>query len=132
MLTLFVTSEEFFSLTININNLNKKTMKKLLLFAAAAVAFGASAQTLTQTWKVETANNLPFAECRQGVGLNGKIYVNNKSDQKVYVVDKDGVSATTLPGGANCGIGHDQAGNLLVSNAVFPNKWADDAVIKVY
>lgn len=107
-------------------------MKKLLLFAAAAVAFGASAQTLTQTWKVETANNLPVAECRQGVGLNGKIYVNNKSDQKVYVVDKDGVSATTLPGGANCGIGHDQAGNLLVSNAVFPNKWADDAVIKVY
>ena len=107
-------------------------MKKLLLFAAAAVAFGASAQTLTQTWKVETANNLPVNECRQGVGLNGKIYVNNKSDQKVYVVDKDGVSATTLPGGANCGIGHDQAGNLLVSNAVFPNKWADDAVIKVY
>ena len=107
-------------------------MKKLLLLAAATVAFGASAQTLTQTWKVETANNLPVNECRQGVGLNGKIYVNNKSDQKVYVVDKDGVSATTLPGGANCGIGHDQAGNLLVSNAVFPSKWADDAVIKVY
>ena len=107
-------------------------MKKLLLFAAAAVAFGASAQTLTQTWKVETANNLPVNDCRQGVGLNGKIYVNNKADQKVYVVDKDGVSATTLPGGANCGIGRDQAGNLLVSNAAFPGKWADDAVIKVY
>lgn len=122
----------FFSLTININNLNKKNNEKIITFAAAAVAFGASAQTLTQTWKVETANNLPFAECRQGVGLNGKIYVNNKADKKVYVVDKDGVSATTLPGGANCGIGHDQAGNLLVSNAVFPNKWADDAVIKVY
>lgn len=107
-------------------------MKKLLLLAAAAVAFGASAQTLTQMWKVEIANNLPAGNCRQGVGMNGKIYVNNNADQKVYVVDKDGVSATTLPGGANCGIGHDQAGNLLVSNAAFPNKWADDAVIKVY
>lgn len=132
MLTLFVTSEEFFSLTININNLNKKTMKKLLLLAAAAVAFGASAQTLTQMWKVQTANNLPAGDCRQGVGMNGKIYVNNRVDQKVYVVDKDGVSATTLPGGTNCGIGHDQAGNLLVSNAGFGVKWADDAVIKVY
>lgn len=108
-------------------------MKKLLLLAAAAVAFGASAQTLTRTWKVETADALPKGECRQGVGLNGKIYVNNKADQKVYVVDKDGVAATTLPGGANCGIGHDQAGNLVVSNAKFPNKWkADTAIIKVY
>ena len=42
-------------------------MKKLLLLAAAAVAFGASAQTLTRTWKVETANALPKGECRQGV-----------------------------------------------------------------
>lgn len=107
-------------------------MKKLLLLAAAAVAFGASAQTLTQMWKVQTANNLPAGDCRQGVGMNGKIYVNNRVDQKVYVVDKDGVSATTLPGGTNCGIGHDQAGNLLVSNAGFGVKWADDAVIKVY
>ncbi len=55
-------------------------MKKLLLFAAVAVAFGASAQTLTRTWKVETADALPKGDCRQGVGLNGKIYVNNKAD----------------------------------------------------
>ena len=107
-------------------------MKKLLLLAAVAVAFGASAQTLTRTWKVETANALPKGECRQGVGLNGKIYVNNKADQKVYVVDKDGVSATTLPGGRNCGIGHDQAGNLIVSNAKFPNTWGVDSAFIVY
>ena len=107
-------------------------MKKLLLLAAAAVAFGASAQTLTRTWKVETADALPRLECRQGVGLNGKIYVNNKADKKVYVVDKDGVSATTLPGGKNCGIGHDEAGNLIVSNAQFPNKWGVDSAFIVY
>lgn len=109
-------------------------MKKLLLFAAAAVAFGASAQTLTQMWKVKTEGNasLPTNEVRQGVGMNGKIYINNKADQKVYVVDKDGVSATTLPGGKNCGINRDQAGNLMVSDAGFPNSWIGSPVIKVY
>lgn len=107
-------------------------MKKLLLLAAVAVAFGASAQTLTQMWKVQTAEALPRLECRQGVGLNGKIYVNNKADKKVYVVDKDGVAATTLPGGRNCGIGHDQAGNLIVSNAKFPNTWGVDSAFFVY
>lgn len=107
-------------------------MKKLLLFAAVAVAFGASAQTLTQTWKVQIADKLPVGECRQGVGLNGKVYVNNKADQKVYVVDKDGVAATTLPGGRNCGIGHDEAGNLIVSNAKFPGTWGVDSAFIVY
>lgn len=131
MLTLFVRIEEFFSLTININNLNIKTMKKLLLLAAA-VAFGASAQTLTRTWKVETANALPRLDCRQGVGMNGKIYVNNKADQKVYVVDKDGVSATTLPGGTHCAIGQDQAGNLIVVNTAFPNIEGAESAFRVY
>ena len=108
-------------------------MKKLLLFAAATVAFGASAQTLTQTWKTDANKSLPVAEVRQGVGMNGKFYINNKADQKVYVVDQNGLSDVTLPGGANCGIGRDQAGNLIVSNAKFPNAWkADTAVIKVY
>ena len=108
-------------------------MKKLLLFAAVAVAFGASAQTLTQTWKTDANKSLPVTEVRQGVGMNGKFYINNKADQKVYVVDQNGLSDVTLPGGANCGIGRDQAGNLIVSNAKFPNAWkADTAVIKVY
>lgn len=107
-------------------------MKKLLLLAAAAVAFGASAQTLTRTWKVETADALPRLECRQGVGLNGKIYVNNKADQKVYVVDKDGVSATTLPGGTHCAIGHDQAGNLIVVNTAFPDITGAESAFRVY
>ncbi len=108
-------------------------MKKSLLFATALVALGANAQTLTQNWKVDVANSLPRLDCRQGVGMNGKIFINNKADQKVYVVDKNGVANETLPGGANCGITTDQAGNLVVINSVFPNKWkSDTAVIKVY
>ena len=107
-------------------------MKKLLLLAAVAVAFGASAQTLTRTWKVETADALPRLECRQGVGMNGKIYINNKADQKVYVVDKDGVSATTLPGGTHVATAKDEAGNLIVTNTAFPDIAGEGTAFRVY
>lgn len=106
-------------------------MKKLLLLAAAAVAFGANAQTLTQSWNVET-KSFTTDDVRQGVGMGGKIYINNKADQKVYVVDQNGIAANTLPGGKNCGINIDEAGNLVVSNATFPNKWGTDSVFLVY
>lgn len=106
-------------------------MKKLLLLAAAAVAFGANAQTLTQSWNVDV-KTLTSGETRQGVGMGGKIYINNKADQKVYVVDQNGIAASTLPGGKNCGITFDEAGNLVVSNATFPNKWGTDSVFLVY
>ena len=125
MLTLFVTSEDLFSLTININNLNKKTMKKLLLFAAAAVAFGASAQTLTQMWKNEDVKKFAVWDTRQGVGMNGKVYINVGAEKKVYVVDEKGISATTLPGTANTTINRDQAGNLIVSTPVFPTPFGE-------
>ena len=36
MLTLFVTSKEFFSLTININNLNKKNNEKIITFCCCS------------------------------------------------------------------------------------------------
>lgn len=108
-------------------------MKKSLLLAAALVALGANAQTLTQNWKTTANTSLSTNEVRQGVGMNGKIYINNKSDQKVYVVDANGIANETLPGGANVGITTDQAGNLVVMNSVFPNTWkSDTAVIKVY
>lgn len=106
-------------------------MKKLLLLAAAAVAFGANAQTLTQSWNVDV-KVLASSEVRQGVGMGGKIYINNKADQKVYVVDQNGIAANTLPGGKNCGINIDEAGNLVVSNATFPNKWGVDSALLVY
>lgn len=108
-------------------------MKKLLLLAAAAVALSANAQpTLTKDWKVDVANLLPGGDCRQGVGMNGKVYVNNRTEKKIYVVGQNGVEETKLPGGLNCGINHDDAGNLVISDAKFPNTWrTDTTTIKV-
>ena len=68
---------------------------------------------------------------RQAFGMNGKFYVNDKSTQTIRVVDKNGYTEATYPGGANCGISRDEAGNIIVSNTAFPGAWAADATIKV-
>ncbi len=108
-------------------------MKKFLLLAAATVALGASAQTLTQNWKSTANLQLTTNDVRQGVGMDGKVYINNKGDQTVYIIDQNGLQDKTLPGGANCGINRDDAGNLVVSNAAFPGTWSTEApVFKVY
>ena len=112
-------------------------MKKFLLFAAAAAAMMcANAQpTIEQMWRVDGMASLaPTNDCRQGVGLNGKFYINNKADQNVLVFGESGLTNEQLPGGANCGIGRDEAGNLVISNGAFPSEWACDGetpVIKV-
>ena len=89
------------------------------------------------TYKIEKVWDMatPFAsemtgDVRQGFGMNGKFYINNKADQKVVVIDENGIVNTEYPGGANCGITRDEAGNLVVSNAAFPGAWAE-ATIKV-
>ena len=86
---------------------------------------------IEKVWEMAT----PFAsemtgDVRQGFGMNGKFYINNKADQKVVVIDENGIVNTEYPGGANCGITRDEAGNLVVSNAAFPGAWAE-ATIKV-
>ena len=112
-------------------------MKKLLLFAAAAAAMMcANAQpTVEQLWKHDgLADIAPTAECRQGFGMNGKVFINNKAEQKVIVFGQGGLADEEYPGGANCGIGRDEAGNLVISNGAFPAEWACDGetpVIKV-
>ncbi len=109
-------------------------MKKLLLLAAVAMAFGASAQTLTQDWKHAVA--VASADARQGVGTNGKVYVHVKTTGDVaghvLVYDQNGLQNQTLPGGGNCAITIDQAGHLVVSDATFPNGWGENTVVKVY
>ena len=82
-------------------------------------------------WVIDDLSFLPVADTRQGFGMNGKFYINNKADQKVLVIDQDGLLNTEYPGGANCGITRDEAGNLVVSHATFPNAWGDSAIIKV-
>ena len=88
-------------------------------------------------YKIETVWTLatPFdgsvtGDVRQGFGMNGKFYINNKADQKVIVVDENGIANTEYAGGANCGITRDEAGNIVVSNAAFPGAWVE-ATIKV-
>ncbi len=108
-------------------------MKKLLLIAAlAAIAFGANADgyKLEKVWEFNTASVLTTADVRQGFGMDGKFYINDKAAQAVYVIDENGLANTTYPGGANCGITRDEAGNLVISNAVFPGVWAE-ATVKV-
>lgn len=109
-------------------------MKKFLLLAAVAVAFCATAQTMEQVWSVnlKTATVLPKAHTRQGVVIDGKLYINHKGEQKVYILDENGIADATLPGGANCGITKDQAGNLVIANNAFPGAWTAAATLLVY
>ncbi len=81
-------------------------------------------------WVIDDLSFLPTADVRQGFGMDGVFYINNKADQKVIVVDENGLSNIEYPGGANCGITRDEAGNIIVSNATFPDPWAE-ATIKV-
>ena len=87
--------------------------------------------TIEPLWVIDDLSFLPVADVRQGFGMNGKFYINNKADQKVLVIDQDGLLNTEYPGGANCGITRDEAGNLVVSHAQFPYAWGDSATIKV-
>ena len=82
-------------------------------------------------WVIDDLSFLPTADVRQGFGMNGKFYINNKADQKVLVIDQDGLLNTEYPGGINCGITRDEAGNLVISHAQFPYAWGDSAIIKV-
>ena len=86
---------------------------------------------IKKVWEITT----PFisdmtGDVRQAFGMNGMFYINDKADQKVVVLDENGITNIEYPGGANCGISRDEAGNIIVSNAGFPGAWVD-ATIKV-
>ena len=86
---------------------------------------------LEKVWELATPfESAMTGDVRQGFGMNGMFYVNNKADQKVVVIGENGITNTEYPGGANCGITRDEAGNLVVSNAAFPGAWVE-ATIKV-
>ena len=84
-----------------------------------------------KVWEIDV-NTLGFVvnDVRQGFGMDGKVYINDKANQTIYVINENGFFGT-LPGGTNCGISCDEAGNILVSNAPFPGPWDEDATIKV-
>lgn len=109
-------------------------MKKFLLLAAtAAMVASATAQvpcsgTLKLDWKVAKDKMPAPLETRQGFGLNGKFYIQNKSTKSIEVYDQNGKTSEVLPtGGQNTAISYDDAGNILVGNSAFPNAWRTDS-----
>ena len=104
-------------------------MKKLLLLAAmAALALGASADgyKLEKVWERTDVANLFLSGVRQGVGINGKFYINDTEwptaggtgEPVFYVYGEQGEPAV-YDGFSNTAVGMDQAGHLLVSTASF-------------
>ena len=86
---------------------------------------------IEKVWELATPfESAVTGDVRQGFGMGGKFYINNKADQKIVVVDENGIANIEYPGGANCGITRDEAGNIVVSNAAFPGAWVE-ATIKV-
>jgi len=102
---------------------------------------------LMKLWSVGMPTQMPEGlvtnDMRQGFGMNGKFYINsklNKVDEEtgevvavptIYVLDKTGRIEKTYPGGLNCGITRDEAGNLVISDQQFPNNWDETSTIKV-
>lgn len=89
-------------------------MKKFLLFAAAAVAMSASAQTLTPVWLTTQVpvGSVWGGDARQGVGVNGVFYINNAANMSVEAYDKDGLKGATQTG-YGWSICADDAGNII-------------------
>jgi len=69
------------------------------------------------------------ADNRQGFGMGGKFYINDKSTQSINVYDDNGLTMTTYDGGNNCGITRDEAGNIIVSLASFANAWDNSSAL---
>ncbi len=109
-------------------------MKKFLLLAAAFAALSMSAQDYTFEKMWEVNQGLPTdADARQGICINGTYYINVKTNNAetgvtpyVVAVTENGVETTNFAGGTNCGITRDEAGNLVISLAAFPNGWVCD------
>jgi uncharacterized lipoprotein YddW (UPF0748 family) len=86
---------------------------------------------IEKVWEIKNLLFLTTAETRQGFGMNGKFYINDKSSSTILVVDENGLTGETFEGGGNVGCSRDEAGNIVVSNANFPNPWTSRPEIKV-
>ena len=87
--------------------------------------------SIEKVWEINDISFLNTDNARQGFGMNGKFYINDKSTSTILVVDRNGLTGETFEGGSNVGITRDEAGNLVVSNAPFPNPWTGHPEFKV-
>ena len=87
---------------------------------------------IEKVWEINNISSfLEMAETRQGFGMNGKFYINDKATSTIYEVGQNGLTGITYEGGSNVGFTRDQAGNFVVSNANFPSPWSSSPTIKV-
>ena len=113
-----------YKLTVDVEN------KMMMIEAAGGPIEPEEGYKIEKIWEITDLSFLTTNDARQGFGMNGKFYINNKATQTVNVIGKNGLTETTYPGGTNCGITRDEAGNLVISNAAFPSPW-ENATIKV-
>ena len=112
-----------YDLTVDVEN-------KYMIITKAGDGPGEEGYSIKKIWDVTDLSFMATNDVRQGFGMYSRFYINDKASQTVLVLGKNGLTETTYPGGANCGITRDEAGNIVVSNAAFPNGWAE-ATIKV-
>ena len=127
-----LTSSKTIIITVYINVLkNHRFMKKLLLFAVmAAVALGASAgYKIEKLWSYDISS-INANNARQGLGMNGKFYINERVESTIYIYDQTGLIGT-MTGSPNMTITRDEAGNIIYSNVAFPGNWVTGASITV-
>ena len=86
---------------------------------------------IEKVWEINSLGFLTTDNTRQGFGMNGKFYINDKATSTILVVDRNGLTGETFEGGSNVGFSRDEAGNLVVSNAAFPNSWTSRPELKV-
>ena len=124
--------------------ISETTELKLVVPAKPEPVYGTG---LRKVWQVNLAGQMPEVlvtnDMRQGFGMNGKFYINSKLSKvdeetgevlavpTIYVLDETGRTEKTYPGGLNCGITRDEAGNLVISDQQFPNNWNETTTIKV-
>jgi hypothetical protein len=111
-------------------------MKKFLLIAAmAALALGASADgyKIEKVWENTDVASLWVTGVRQGVGMNGKFYINDMrfnggdTDYTIYIYGENGLEGT-MPGFPTAAITHDEAGNLVtMTNTTFAAHTNDES-----
>ena len=86
---------------------------------------------IEKVWEINSLGFLTTDNTRQGFGMNGKFYINDKATSTILVVDRNGLTGETFEGGSNVAFSRDEAGNLVVSNAAFPNSWTSRPELKV-
>ena len=79
--------------------------------------------SIEKVWEINNPSFLTMGDARQGFGMDGKFYINDKNTATIYEVDSNGLTGTTYEGGHNVGLTRDQAGNLVVGDAHFADPW---------